>query len=249
MSADTRLRVFEGNMDKALRSWKSGGGVQRKEPGIAEVPFDQILRTEARDRDALNKIEELYAHWQELECKADALDQDTKATDAMRAAARKAAEAFRRSHEDDFAWLADLADGSASLVDDYDWQQRMMGVKLAFRWILAEGFHPLKMMKRLYAVGRAMGIDPFTQLTMEEQGLMFSETKAAVSWRMKLLSGIISRRAMAGKRLPGQKSPHSAGSYSVAQKGNDNRATGARKRQRQSSFLRSLHVPKTNPNP
>lgn len=243
MSADLRLREFEGNMQHALRSWHHGGGTERREPGIAEMPFEEMLRSEPRDRVALAKIEELYAHWQELVCKADELDQDPKATDFQRTAARRAAEQFRRSHEDDFAWLADLE--SADVVDEYDWLQRMVGVKLVFRWILAEGFHPLKLMKRLYAVGRALGIEPFSQLTMKEQGQMFSETKAAVSWRMKLLSGLIRLRSMAGKRLPGQKSPHSAASYSTAQQGNKNRAGHA---ERQATFTRQLAVPKT-PNP
>ena len=73
---------------------------------------------------------------------------------------------------------------------------------------------------------------------------MFSETKACVSWRMKVLSGLISLRGMIGKRLPGQKSPHSSASYSKAQMGNGNRANG-KQAQRQASFLRILHVPKS----
>lgn len=229
-------------MEHALRSWHAAGGRETHETVIAEMPFESLLRADKKDPEMLARIESIYHHWQELVCAADALDQEAKVPDRLRVAARKRADEFRALHEDDFALLTDLQD--EDVADEYDWQHRMQGVRLVFRWILAEGFHPLKIMKRLYAVGRAAGIEPFTQLTMEEQGMMFSETKASVSWRMKMLSGLINMRHMAGKRLPGQKSPHSSASYSVAQEGNKNRANGKRA-PRQASFLRTLHVQKT----
>ena len=106
---------------------------------------------------------------------------------------------------------------------DYEMMQRVVGVKGLYRYLLAEGNHPLAIMKRLYAAGAAMNIEAFASLTMEERALMFGETKAAVSFRMKKLSGMIERAGMKGSRLPGQKSKDSTANYSAAQIGNQNR--------------------------
>lgn len=134
---------------------------------------------------------------------------------------------------------------------EYEWRQRILGAQIVFRWILAEGFNPLKMMKRLFAIGRALRLEPFTQMTMNEQGLMFSETKAAVSWRMKLLSGAIKLRGMAGHRLPGQKTERAVEASRLAALGNHNRTSGGGSgagrpvnghKPRQGSFLRKLRV-------
>lgn len=234
-----RLAEFEGNMHRALRSWHKGGGVERCEPALAEMPFEDLLRGDERDSALLARIQLQHTTWQELQCTANALAGDPTASRGDRKKAQAAADEFFARHERDFAFLATLE--AADEVNDYDWQQRTIGARLVFRWILAEGFHPLKIMKRLYAVGRAMHVDPFTQLTMEEQGGMFGETKAAVSFRMKVLSGLIKLRGMMGNRLPGQKTPAASASYSGAQMGNHNRANGTKARQ--GSFLRTLHVP------
>lgn len=241
-------------MHAALTSWNRGGGREHFEPAISEMPFEDLLRGDDRDGEAIERIQRLHTRWQELQLAANALAEDKTAAKFARQAAQNAADAFYANHQGDFALLATLE--SADEVNDYDWQQRTMGARLVFRWILAEGFHPLKVMKRLYAVGRAMNVRPFTELTMEEQGKMFGETKAAVSWRMQLLSGLIKLRGMIGHRLPGQKSPDAKKSYHVAALGNSNRANGKANgkanghapKVRQASFLRTLHVPTTKPN-
>lgn len=141
--------------------------------------------------------------------------------------------------------LGKEGDADEGEVGEWEWRQRILGVRAMFRWILAEGFHPLKIMKRLYAIGRALDLEPFNRLTMREQGLMFSETKAAVSWRMKQLSGLIKGLGMNGHRLAGQKTSRASDAARAAALGNHNRANGKARRKpaaRQKSFLRSLHV-------
>jgi hypothetical protein len=148
--------------------------------------------------------------------------------------------------------VGDNLDGEAG---DYEWRQRILGAKLVFRWILAEGFHPLKIMKRLFAVGRAMNIAPFSELTMTEQGKMFSEERATVSWRMKVLSGLIKLQGMRGHRLAGQKTERASQAAREVALGNHHRngigkngqPVGAKARQ--SSFLRKLRVAPTTPHP
>lgn len=226
VTPDQRLRVFEGNMHAALKSWHARGGAESVEPQIAEMPFDALLRQDSRDDEAIGRIRQLHVQWQELQMTAAALLEDASVKGPARRAAQAEADEFYARHEKDFGLLAEL--DASTVVDDYDWTQRVLGARLVFRWVLAEGFRPLKIMKRLWAIGRAMGIEPFTQLTMDEQGKMFSETKAAVSFRMRVLSGLIQLRGMSGHRLSGQKTAASRGSYSLAQMGNGNRAKGRR---------------------
>lgn len=108
--------------------------------------------------------------------------------------------------------------------------ERRAAIRGFYRYLLAEGDHPLKIMKRLYAVGNGMRIEPFCTMTMEERGLMFGEGKAAVSWRMKKLSGEVEKSGQLGSRMPGQKTKGSTSKYSAAQIGNNNRAKGIRKK-------------------
>lgn len=100
---------------------------------------------------------------------------------------------------------------------------RVQTIRTLFRYLLAEGPHPCKLMKRMFAVGRGLDIEPFSALTMTEAAMMFSETKAAHSWRMKVLSGVIELAGMHGSRLPGQKSKTATPNYQAAQRGNQNR--------------------------
>lgn len=124
--------------------------------------------------------------------------------------------------------IEDEATGIHPPTED-DFYQRRMGVMGFLRYLLSEGPSALKIMKRLYAAGAAMHMEPFCSMTAEERGLMFSDTKAAAAWRLKKLSGEIERQGMKGSRLPGQKTKGASASYSKAQMGNSNRR---RKRRR-----------------
>jgi hypothetical protein len=83
---------------------------------------------------------------------------------------------------------------------------------------------------------------------MTEQGKMFSEERATVSWRMKVLSGLIKLRGMRGNRLPGQKTDKASAAARKVATGNKHRIGIGKNgkpvgKARQSSFLRKLHVP------
>lgn len=137
---------------------------------------------------------------------------------------------------------SDGIEGGESGPDEYDYAQRRAAIRALFRYLKAEGPHPLKIMKRLWAVGRGMHDEYFASLTMTEAGLMFGESKAAHSWRMRVLSGMIELKGMHGIRLPGQKTPASRAVYSAAQQGNSNRTGGKRKRRR----AKTSHKPNGN---
>jgi hypothetical protein len=216
---EKRLAVFEADIHAALRSWHSRGGRHSGDPAVAEMPFDEMLM---RERERADSLLSRYASGEPLS--ADEMAELRETYENPDEFARQASQ-----HE---------LDGEPG---EYEWRQRILGVKMLFRWILAEGFVPLKIMKRLWAVGRAMNVEPFTQLTMNEQGQMFGETKAAASWRMKVLSGLIKLCGMRGYRLAGQKTDRASEAARKVAMGNTNRANG---HARQSSFLRKLHVPK-----
>lgn len=124
-------------------------------------------------------------------------------------------------------------DGHDGQVTDYEWNQRMVGVKAFFRFLVSRGVHPAGMLKQLAAAGRAMGISPFQDMTMGEIGLMYSETKAAYSWRCKVLSREIELSGMRGSKLAGQKSAEAVQTYRKIRKGNTNRKKGRGRRRPQ----------------
>lgn len=112
---------------------------------------------------------------------------------------------------------------------DYEMRQRALGARAILEWIVGEGMHPKKLVKRLLAVGRAAGTKPFTILTMEEAALLADEEKATHSARCKILSGLLEKAGAHGFKLAGQKSASATANYSAAQKGNENRAKSVKR--------------------
>jgi hypothetical protein len=142
--------------------------------------------------------------------------------------------------------IASEEDGEDGIPGEYELRQRIAGVRAFFRFMTARGVHPAAMLKQLAAAGRACHVAPFHQMTMGELGQLFSETKAAHSWRCKILSRTIELSGMRGGKLPGQKSKQATESYREIRKGNTNRKPKKdRRRQVQSSFLRKLKVTPT----
>lgn len=132
--------------------------------------------------------------------------------------------------------------GGESGPGDYEMLQRLIGVRGFLRYIKREGTTLPRVLKNLFSAGRAVQDAFFSSLTMGEAGLMFSETKAAHSFRCKLISGELKLAGAKGIRLPGQKSPETTPTYSRAQQGNHNRLGGTKAKQ--GSFLKKLKTDK-----
>jgi hypothetical protein len=138
-------------------------------------------------------------------------------------------------------------------IGDYEMQQRVVGVRAFLRWIKTRaGVKPDQLyapgpvstiLRQLFAAGRAMRDPFFSSISFTENGLMFSQTKAAASFRSQLISGFMEEIGFKGIRQPGQKSPLSSQNYAAVQKGNQNRK-GGKPKARQSSFLKQLHTSK-----
>ncbi|MEQ1861449.1 MAG: hypothetical protein ABMA13_16120 [Chthoniobacteraceae bacterium] len=141
--------------------------------------------------------------------------------------------------------IAAASDGEDGTAGEYEIRQRIVGVKAFFQFLKGRAITPMEMFRQLTAVGRAIHEEPFNLMTMEEIAMMEGQSKAAHSWRCKLLSGMIELAGMKGSKLPGQKSKAASESYKQCRKGNTNRKGGKKgKRARQGSFLAKL---KTSP--
>lgn len=136
------------------------------------------------------------------------------------------------------------ADGTEEAVGEYEVHQRMVGARAFIRFLQSTGVHPSAMLKQLVAAGRALHVEPFSSMTMEESGLLMGETKASHSFRCKYLSKKIKMAGMNGCKLPGQKGEAASEAYRIVRKGNTNRRK-KKVRVRQRSFLRQLKVQKS----
>lgn len=104
----------------------------------------------------------------------------------------------------------------------------------AFRRLMsiffADGPHPSDVMRRVYAFAKALRPELILNMSCEEVGAIFGETKASVSYRIKQL---VNRPIMAhsghGTQLPWQKSSSACATYAARAKGNTNRRKVSRK--------------------
>jgi hypothetical protein len=128
--------------------------------------------------------------------------------------------AVPRGYEEIFAADEDEDHGAG----DYEMRQRALGARAILLWIVGEGLHPKKLLKRLLVVGRACATEPFSLLTMEESALLCDEEKATHSARCKVLSGLMKKAGMKGFKIAGQKAEGSTAKYAAAARGNKNRA-------------------------
>lgn len=138
-------------------------------------------------------------------------------------------------------------DGQDEPPGEYELIQRRAAVRAFFRFLKMHGESPAAMLKQMAAAGRACSVEPFSRMTMEEIGRLFSETKAAHSWRCKVLSHEIELSGQRGSQLPGQKKAAASEVYRKIRKGNSNRKGGKKRcRERQGSFLKKLQVLKVS---
>lgn len=117
--------------------------------------------------------------------------------------------------------LADLL-AKEEAADVQEERRETLGVLL--RYFFADGPHPGAVVRRLFAVAKAVAPELIVDMTVEELGLMFGETKAAQSWRIKKIFSNYQRdRGVKGFKAAFQKSEHSTAAFSRAQRGNHNR--------------------------
>lgn len=107
-------------------------------------------------------------------------------------------------------------------LDEY--LMRVEAMRDLMGYFFADGPHPAAVLKRVFAVAKAIFPELVLNMSCEEIGLLFGETKAAVSYRIKLL---VNRPIAAlfghGVQLPWQKSSIACAKYREQALGNTNR--------------------------
>ncbi len=104
-------------------------------------------------------------------------------------------------------------------------------LKRMMQFFYADGQHPGAVLRRVFAVAKAIDPELLGHMNLEELGLMFGETKAAQSWRVKkIFSDYQKERGVKGFKANFQKSETACGAMSRAQRGNKNRSGKKRKK-------------------
>ncbi len=96
-------------------------------------------------------------------------------------------------------------------------------------FVLQDGPHPADCMKNFYAVVHALRPKAMKgrKWTCADFGMLFGESKAAHSWRVKQLFSVrMEAKGLKAVQAPFQKSAESIPKYAAAQKGNSNRRHG-----------------------
>lgn len=96
--------------------------------------------------------------------------------------------------------------------------------------LFEQGPHPERVMRRLYALVWAVAPERIATMKQTELALLFKETRAAVSQRVRLIfSSYLAANGFKATRVPGQKRASAVEKYRTAQKGNSNRRAGRKK--------------------
>jgi hypothetical protein len=98
-------------------------------------------------------------------------------------------------------------------------------------YFFGDGPHPGHVVRRIFAMAKAIKPHLVLNMSLEEMGLMLGETKAAGSWRIKqLINRPLAGTRCAGTHLPWQKSASAVAKYAAAAVGNHNRSQGSKKK-------------------
>ena len=124
--------------------------------------------------------------------------------------------------------LSSLLESEEGELDE--WAVRRETVKRMFDFLLADGPEPHQILRRLFALGSHMGVEPFCLLTLREKALMMGDSHGAEHWRIqKICVDPLKRSGAHSVKAPGMKGIDAAAACSKAQKGNTNRKNGHRK--------------------
>lgn len=108
-----------------------------------------------------------------------------------------------------------------------EWRIRRSAHDMLLEYIFADGPRPDRVIRRVYALAKAVRADLIWDMSYEDLGLMLAETRAAQAWRFdKIICGTLKAAGFLGFRFPHQKGLSAIPHYAAAQKGNSNRRGG-----------------------
>jgi hypothetical protein len=107
---------------------------------------------------------------------------------------------------------------------------RLEAFRRLLEFFFSDGPHPGYVIRRVFAVTKALRPSLILNMSLEEIGLMLGETKAAGSWRIKqLVNRPIAAASGHGSQLPWQKSASACEKYAARAAGNSNRSQKKKK--------------------
>ena len=96
---------------------------------------------------------------------------------------------------------------------------RVEAFRRLLEYFFGDGPHPGLVVRRVFAITKALRPSLILNMSLEEIGLMLGETKAAGSWRIKqLVNRPISRSCGHTTQLPWQKSSSAVASYAATRR-------------------------------
>lgn len=101
---------------------------------------------------------------------------------------------------------------------------RLEAFRRLLEFFFSDGPHPGYVVRRVFAVTKALRPQLILNMSLEEIGLMLGETKAAGSWRIKQLVNRPIAAGGHGSQLPWQKSHSACAKYAARAQGNSNRS-------------------------
>jgi hypothetical protein len=108
-----------------------------------------------------------------------------------------------------------------------EWKIKRSAQDMLLEYFFADGPGPDKVIRRIYAVVKAIRSDLILDMSYQELALLVGETKAAQAWRFdKVIGGTLEAAGFLGTQFPHQKSSSSKPNYAAAQEGNKNRRGG-----------------------
>jgi hypothetical protein len=114
--------------------------------------------------------------------------------------------------------------------DDDEYMAQIEAVRKWLGWMFEGGPHPDRVMQRVYACARACAPELLLGMSGAEIALLFDQTRAAESARMRsLVNGKLQAAGYKSPHLPYQKSESSVAKMRQSAKGNTNRRNGKRR--------------------
>jgi len=119
--------------------------------------------------------------------------------------------------------LEEMRESAAAV--ELDCYRRLMG------FFFADGPHPAKVVRRVYACAKAFNPELCAHMTCQELATLLGETRAAVSWRIKaVVNHFCEARGVKALRASFQRSDESCAKYAAAARGNKSRRIGSKKK-------------------
>jgi len=154
-------------------------------------------------------------------------------------------EAGRKDELERPSWvtMGDVLDSPAPDEDEFeDWKKyRALVIDEFLKFVWADGPHPMKALKRLFAITRRICPEHLSRMTLDQVAILLNETKQATQTREeRVVEDLLKGLGFKSTKAPRGKSDEARANYSKLRKGSKSRL-GGKKAMRKYSALRSTN--------